>query len=64
VQFLGTVFHRVMKSYDEFLSEEDYEGMITTKTVIPVVGKYKLAILRQVKYPDVVSINLVLQMRC
>ena len=57
VQFLGTVIYRVMECYDEFLNEEEYEGMITAKTIIPFVRKYELAILRQVKYPDAVSIN-------
>ncbi|CAH0058128.1 unnamed protein product [Clonostachys solani] len=50
--FLGTCFHRVMESYDEFLSEEEYEGMVNGKTVIPAVRKYELDIRRQVKYPD------------
>lgn len=59
MQFLGTVIYRVMECYDEFLNEEEYEGMITATTVIPVVRKYELAILRQVKYPDAVSINSV-----
>ncbi|KAH5277194.1 hypothetical protein HBI70_095310 [Parastagonospora nodorum] len=52
MQFLGTVIYRVMECYDQYLNEEEYEGMITAKTVIPVVRKYELAILRQVKYPD------------
>jgi hypothetical protein len=55
MQFLGMCFHRVMESYDEFLREEEYEGMISAKTVVPMVRKYELAILRQVKYPDAVG---------
>lgn len=54
--FLGTCFHRVMESYDEFLSEEEYNGMVNGKTVIPAVRKYDLDIRRQVKYPDSVSL--------
>ncbi|KAF2118087.1 hypothetical protein BDV96DRAFT_620131 [Lophiotrema nucula] len=50
--FLGTCFHRIMESYDEFLSEEEYNNMILAKTVVPVVRKYELDIRRQVKYPD------------
>lgn len=53
--FLGTCFHRVMESYDEYLSEEEYNGMILAKTVIPVMRKYELDIRRQVTYPDTVS---------
>jgi hypothetical protein len=55
MHFLGTCFHRVMESYDEFLSEDEYNGMITGSTVVPMVRKYELAILRQVRYPDAVS---------
>lgn len=57
MHFLGTVFHRVMESYDEFLSEEEYDGMIKGKTVIPVIRKYELEIRRQVKYPDSVRVQ-------
>jgi hypothetical protein len=56
MHFLGLCFHRVMESYDEFLSEEEYNGMILAKTVVPMVRKYELVIKRQVKYPDSVSI--------
>ncbi|KAI8959259.1 hypothetical protein F5Y11DRAFT_333597 [Daldinia sp. FL1419] len=52
MHFLGQCFHRVMESYDEFLSEEEYDGMINAKTVIPVLRRYNLDIRRQVKYPD------------
>jgi hypothetical protein len=38
MDFLGMWFHRFMESYDEFLSEEEYEGMISGKTVVPMVG--------------------------
>lgn len=44
-----------MESYDEFLDEDGYDGMIYGKTIIPVVRKYELDIRRQVKYPDVVG---------
>ncbi|KAH8591299.1 hypothetical protein B0O99DRAFT_632395 [Bisporella sp. PMI_857] len=51
--FLGTCFHRVMESYDEFLSEKEYQNMISGRSgPIPVVRKYELEIKRQVKYPD------------
>ncbi|KAF2726463.1 hypothetical protein EJ04DRAFT_571246 [Polyplosphaeria fusca] len=52
MHFLGTCFHRVMESYDEFLSEAEYNDMIQGKGVVPVVRKYELDIRRQVKYPD------------
>ncbi|PVH96305.1 hypothetical protein DM02DRAFT_720419 [Periconia macrospinosa] len=52
MQYLGICFHRVMESYDEFLSEEEYNGMNTAKTVVPVVRKYELEIRRPVIYPD------------
>jgi hypothetical protein len=52
--FLGTCFHRVMESYDEFLSENEYNDMILAKTVVPVVRRYELDIRRQVTYPDAV----------
>ncbi|KAI5917753.1 hypothetical protein F4810DRAFT_636687 [Camillea tinctor] len=52
MHFLGTCFYRVMESYDQYLSQEEYEGMVHARTVIPVVGKYELNIRRQVKYPD------------
>jgi acyl-CoA thioesterase FadM len=55
MQFLGTCFHRVMESYDEFLSDAEYNDMVLAKTVIPVVRKYELSIRRQVMYPDAVS---------
>ena len=54
--FLGTAFHRVMESYDEFLTEREYEDMVTGRSVIPALRKYELDIRRQVKYPDAVSI--------
>lgn len=58
IQIMGTSWHRVMESYDEFLSEEEYSNMIRAKTVIPVVKKYQLDIKRQVKYPDSVSLHV------
>jgi acyl-CoA thioesterase FadM len=54
MNFLGTCFHRVMESYDEFLDEKEYNDMILAKTVVPVVRRYELDIRRQVKYPDAV----------
>ena len=56
MHFLGTCFHRVMESYDEFLSETEYNEMILAKSIAPVIRKYELEIKRQVKYPDSVSI--------
>jgi hypothetical protein len=44
-----------MESYDDFLTEEEYTGMIMGRTIVPAVRKYELAIRRQVKYPDSVS---------
>lgn len=55
LHYFGLCWQRVMESYREFLSEDDYQGMISAKTVIPVVNKYELRIKRQVKYPDSVS---------
>ncbi|KAJ8127036.1 hypothetical protein O1611_g6601 [Lasiodiplodia mahajangana] len=52
MHFLGIGFHRTMESYGEFLTEQEYNDMILSKTVIPVVRKYKLEIRQQVKYPD------------
>lgn len=52
MHFFGTCFHRIMESYDEFLSEQEYDDMINGRTVIPAVRKYDLDIRRQVKYPD------------
>lgn len=55
MHFLGMCFHRIMESYDEFLSEAEYSDMILAKSIAPVVRKYELEIMRQVKYPDTVS---------
>jgi len=55
MHFLGTCFHRVMESYAEYMSEDEYNDMVTAKSVIPVVRRYELDIRRQVKYPDTVS---------
>lgn len=52
VHFFGLCWQRVMESYGEFLSDQDYGDMITAKTVIPVVSEYKIQIKRQVRYPD------------
>lgn len=59
MHFLGICFHRVMESYDEFLSEKEYNDMVLAKTVVPVVRKYELDIRRQVKYPDAVGTIMV-----
>lgn len=53
--YLGTCFHRVMESYHEYLTDTEYEGMISGRTVIPAVRRYQLDIRRQVTYPDTVS---------
>ncbi|KAF2259611.1 hypothetical protein CC78DRAFT_620901 [Lojkania enalia] len=42
----------VMKSYDRFLDEQEYEDIIYARRVVPVVRKYELDIGSQVKYPD------------
>ncbi|KAI0095962.1 hypothetical protein F4814DRAFT_457555 [Daldinia grandis] len=52
MHFFGQCFYRVMESYDEFLSEQEYDDMINAKTVVPVVRRYSLDIRRQVRYPD------------
>lgn len=57
MHFLGICFHRVMESYDEYLSQEEYNDMVLAKRVSPVIHKYELSIKRQVKYPDSVSAN-------
>lgn len=55
MHFLGTCFHRVMESYAEYMTEGEYEDMITGKSTVPVARKYELDIRRHVKYPDAVS---------
>ncbi|KAI1170284.1 hypothetical protein F4777DRAFT_584050 [Nemania sp. FL0916] len=52
MHFFGNCFHRVMESYDEFLSPQEYDDMIHAKSVIPAVRKYEISIRRQVTYPD------------
>ncbi|KAI9704559.1 MAG: hypothetical protein M1820_005472 [Bogoriella megaspora] len=52
MHFLGTCFHRVMESYDEYLTEQEYDDMIHARKVVPVIKKYELDIKRQVKFPD------------
>ncbi|KAK7935166.1 hypothetical protein PG985_000661 [Apiospora marii] len=52
MHFLGTCFHRVMESYDEHLTTQEYDDMVHARTVVPVVRKYELDLRRQVKYPD------------
>lgn len=56
MHFFGTCFHRFMEGYDQWLSDKEYEDMIHTRTVMPVVRKYELEIRRQVKYPDTVRV--------
>lgn len=55
LHFFSLCWQRIMESYDEFLSEEEYQGMIHAKTIIPVVNKYEMRIKRQVRHPDSVS---------
>ncbi|KAI5866818.1 hypothetical protein GGS23DRAFT_593552 [Durotheca rogersii] len=50
--FLGSCIWRSIESYDEFLAEEEFDGMMKARTVIPVLGKQELALRRQVRYPD------------
>ncbi|KAF2648932.1 putative thioesterase [Lophiostoma macrostomum CBS 122681] len=52
MHFFGLVFHRVMESYTEYFDEDEYDGMVKGRTVIPVVRKYELEIRRVVTYPD------------
>ncbi|RYP92150.1 hypothetical protein DL770_001731 [Monosporascus sp. CRB-9-2] len=52
MHFLGSCFHRVSESYDEYLSKEECDDMMHARTVIPAIRKYELDIRRQVKYPD------------
>lgn len=53
--FFSTCFHRVMESFDEYLSEQEYKDMINGRNIIPVIQGYEFKIRRQVKYPDSVS---------
>ncbi|KAH8883074.1 hypothetical protein GQ53DRAFT_664760 [Thozetella sp. PMI_491] len=53
MSFFGMCFYRVMESYDQFLSKQEYDDMVNARTVVPLVRKYNLDIRRQVKYPDV-----------
>lgn len=57
IHFLSTCWHRVMESYGDFLTEQEYSDMISAKGVVPLVRKYELDIRRQVAYPDSVSAN-------
>lgn len=57
IHFLGACFHRFMEGYDEFLSEKEYDDLIHTRRVVPVIRKYELDIRRQVKYPDSVRVD-------
>ncbi|KAH9988514.1 hypothetical protein F4779DRAFT_638380 [Xylariaceae sp. FL0662B] len=52
MHFSGIGFHRTMESWDEYLSRQEYDDMIHSKSVMPVVRNYELQIRRQVKYPD------------
>ncbi|KAI0169759.1 hypothetical protein GGR52DRAFT_573817 [Hypoxylon sp. FL1284] len=52
MHFLGIGFHRTMESYDAYLSEQEYDDMIHSRSIIPTIRKYELTIRRQVKYPD------------
>lgn len=55
MHFLGPCLTRIMESYNEYLSEQEFNDMITGKSVTPLIRKYELEIRRQVKYPDSVS---------
>jgi acyl-CoA thioesterase FadM len=55
MNFLGACVYRVMEMYDEWLDEDEYNGMVAGKTVVPLVRQYQLDIRRQVRYPDVVG---------
>jgi hypothetical protein len=37
--YLGTCFNRVMESYGEHLSDQEYKDMINARPVIPLVRK-------------------------
>jgi hypothetical protein len=54
IRFLGLCFHRTMESYADYLDDEEYDGMVKGRTVVPLLRKYELAIHRQVRYPDAV----------
>lgn len=58
MRFFSPCLYRVMESYDEYLSAEEYNDMIIGKHVIPTMRKLELGIRRQVKYPDSVGGNL------
>lgn len=55
MHFLGTCFHRVMESYNDYLDDKEYEAMITGRSAVPAIRRYQLDIRRQVTYPDSVS---------
>lgn len=52
MHFMSMCFHRVMESYDEYLSEAEYDDMIHARNVSPVIRNYQLNIRRPVTYPD------------
>lgn len=57
IHFLGACFHRFMEGYDEFLCEKEYDDLIHSRRVVPVIRKYELDIRRQVKYTDSVRFD-------
>jgi hypothetical protein len=53
--YLGTCFHRVTESHDQFLSDEEYNNMTNRKTVITKSKNFELKVRKGVSYPDSVS---------
>lgn len=51
MHFFGNGFQRIMKSYDEFLSPQEYDNMVNGRTVTTAVRKYETNIRGQVIYP-------------
>ena len=54
MQFAGACFFRVMESYDQWLSQKEYDDLLHARGIMMVIKKYHLDLKRPVVYPDVV----------
>ncbi|KAI1817266.1 hypothetical protein GGS20DRAFT_533346 [Poronia punctata] len=52
IQFFDNCFYRVMESYEEFLSQQEYDDMIQARSIILAVRKHEVILRRPVTYPD------------
>ena len=52
MHYFGLVWQRVMESYDEYFSPDEYRDLIQGKSILPVIHKYEMQIKRQIKHPD------------